>query len=167
VPYFKYLSGHTHRLRLDNKFFGKFSKITATLGNNAPMSNCISLRQCIQGHLNFHLSMTFITLHGIDMLDASEILSNPADKKTITKFTLCNLLYCIKLVSKAPLFLQLSQGSTGEVDTVIPNTLEAETMAELMNVQIAAWCHFYWKETNLGAKQFYRKLSDKAFNQVL
>ncbi len=101
------------------------------------------------------------------MLDASEILSNPADKKTITKFTLCNLLYCIKLVSKAPLFLQLSQGSTGEVDTVIPNTLEAETMAELMNVQIAAWCHFYWKETNLGAKQFYRKLSDKAFNQVL
>ena len=131
------------------------------------MSNCISLCQCIQEHLNFPFSLTSIALDGIDMLDASEILHYPVDKKIITKFTLWDLLYRIKLVSKAPLFLQLSQGSTGEVDTVIPNTLEAETMAELMNVQIAAWCHFYWKETNLGAKQFYRKLSDKAFNQVL
>ncbi len=36
-----------------------------------------------------------------------------------------------------------------------------------MNVQIAAWCHFYWKDTNPGAEKFYRKLSDRAFNQVL
>jgi hypothetical protein len=27
--------------------------------------------------------------------------------------------------------------------------------------------HFYWKETNPGADRFYRKLSDRAFNQVL
>ena len=43
------------------------------------------------------------------MLDASEILRNPVDKKTIAKFTLRDLLYHIKLVLKAPLFLQLSQ----------------------------------------------------------
>jgi hypothetical protein len=122
------------------------------LWNNAPTSNCISLRQCIQGHLNFHLSSTSITLHGIDILDASEILRKPADKKTIAKFTLHDLLYRIKLVSKAPLFLQLSQHSTGEVDAIIRNTPEAETMAKQMNVQIAAWCHYYWKETNPGAK---------------
>ncbi len=40
-------------------------------------------------------------------------------------------------------------------------------MAERMSVQIAAWCHFYWKELNPGAKRFYRKLSDMAFDQVL
>jgi hypothetical protein len=40
-------------------------------------------------------------------------------------------------------------------------------MAERMNVQIAAWCHFYWKESNPGADRFYRKLSDRAFSQVL
>jgi hypothetical protein len=97
VPYFKYLSRHTHCLRLDNKFFGKFAKFTATLGDNAPMSDCVSLRCCIQAHLNFHLSLTSITLHGIDTLDASEILQNPTDKKKITKFTLRNLLYRIKL----------------------------------------------------------------------
>ncbi len=89
------------------------------------------------------------------------------DKKIIAKFTLFNLLYCIKLVSKAPLFLQLSRRPTGEVDAVIPNTPKADMMAKQMNVQIAAWCHFYWKETNPGAKQFYCKLSDRAFNQVL
>ncbi len=40
-------------------------------------------------------------------------------------------------------------------------------MAERMNVQIAAWCFYYWKETNPGAEQFYCKLSDRAFSQVL
>ena len=40
-------------------------------------------------------------------------------------------------------------------------------MAKKMKVQIAAWCHFYWQDTNPGAERFYRKLSDRAFNQVL
>jgi hypothetical protein len=40
-------------------------------------------------------------------------------------------------------------------------------MAERMNVQIAAWCHFYWKESNPGAERFYQKLSERAFSQVL
>ncbi len=53
------------------------------------------------------------------------------------------------------------------MDAVNPNTPEAETMAEKMKVQIAAWCHFYWQDTNPGAERFYRKLSDRAFNQVL
>ncbi len=167
VAYFKYLSGHAHQMRLDNKFFRKFAKFTATLSNYAPMSDCVSLRRCIQGHLNFHLSSTSITIHGIDTLDASEVLRNAVDKRTITKFILRDLLYQIRLESNAPLFLQLSQRPTGEVDAVIPNTPEAETMAEKMKVQIAAWCHFHWKDTNPGAEKFYRKLSDRAFNQVL
>ncbi len=40
-------------------------------------------------------------------------------------------------------------------------------MAQRMNIQIAAWCHFYWKELNPGAEKFYPKLSDRAFSQVL
>jgi hypothetical protein len=158
VNYFKYLSVHAHQLRLDNMFFGNFAKFTATLGSNTPLSNCVSLLQCIQGHLNIHLSSTSIKLHGIDLLDASEILRNPANKRMIRKFTFWDLLYQKKLERKAPLFLQLSQQSTGEVDAVLPNTPEAETMAERMNVQIAAWCHYYWKETNPGAERFYHKL---------
>jgi hypothetical protein len=95
VAYFKYLSGHAHRLWLDNKYFRKFAKFTATLSNNAPMSNCVSLRRCIQGHLNFHLSSTSITINGIDLLDASEVLRNAADRTAITKIMLLDLLYQI------------------------------------------------------------------------
>jgi hypothetical protein len=40
-------------------------------------------------------------------------------------------------------------------------------MAKRMIVQIAAWCHFYWQETNPGTERFYIKLSDRAFSQVL
>jgi hypothetical protein len=40
-------------------------------------------------------------------------------------------------------------------------------MAKKMNVQIAAWCHFYWKSINPGGERFYGKLSDRAFNQVM
>jgi hypothetical protein len=66
-----------------------------------------------------------------------------------------------------PLFLQLSQGSSGEVDAVIPNMPEGELMAAWINVQVTVWCHYYWKATNLGGERFYRKLSDRAFSQVL
>jgi hypothetical protein len=131
------------------------------------MSDCVSLRRCIQGHLNYHLSSTSVTFHGIDNLDATEVLRNAADKRALATFTLRDLLYRIRLVSNAPLFLQLSQRSTGKVDAVIPNTSEAETMAERMNVQIAAWCFHYWKDTNPGAEKFYRKISDRAFSQTL
>jgi hypothetical protein len=244
--YFRYLSVHAHRLKLEVKYFGKFAKYTGTLGNNAPLSNCTRLRRCIQGHLNYHLSSTSITLNGIDMLDASEYLHNPAGKsiicltlrdlmyrikleseaplflqlsqhsseevdavipntaeaeiiqghlnyhlsstsitlngidmlnasehlrgptgRSLVRPTLRDLLYRITLESRAPLFLQLSQRPSGKVDAVVPNSPEAELMAERMNVQITAWCHFYWKDTNPGAEKFYRKLSDRAFSHVL
>jgi hypothetical protein len=42
VAYFKFLSGHAHWLRLDNKFFAKFTKFTATLSNNTPMSDALA-----------------------------------------------------------------------------------------------------------------------------
>ncbi len=44
VPFFKFLGNHAHQLRLENKYFGKFAKFTATLGNNALMSDCVQLR---------------------------------------------------------------------------------------------------------------------------
>jgi hypothetical protein len=131
------------------------------------MRDCVSLGRCIQGHLKLYLSLTCIVVHGIDELDASKILRSLADNRPIGKFTLQYLLYHIKLESKAPLFLQLSHCSTGEVNMVIPNNPKVKLMAERMNVQIAAWCHYYWKETNSGADRFYRKLSNRAFNQVL
>jgi hypothetical protein len=40
-------------------------------------------------------------------------------------------------------------------------------MVERMNVQIAAWCQIYWKDTDPSADRFYCKLSDRAFSQVL
>ncbi len=137
INYFRYLSAHAHRMKLDVKYFGKCAKYMATLRNNAPLSDCTHLHRCIQGHLNYHISSTNITPNGIDMLDASEYLRNPA-KKAIVWLTLRDLLYRIMLESKAPLFLQLSQRTSGEVDAVIPNTAEVELMAECMNVQIAA-----------------------------
>ncbi len=70
-------------MKLDIKYFGKFAKFMGTLGNNDPLSDCTCLCRCIQGHLNYHLSLTRITINGIDMLDASEYLRNPANGKSI------------------------------------------------------------------------------------
>ncbi len=44
INYFRYLSAHAHRMKLDVKYFGKFTKFTGTLGNNAPLSDCTRLR---------------------------------------------------------------------------------------------------------------------------
>ncbi len=85
VPYFHFLAGHAHHLKLENKYFGKFAKFTGTLENNAPLSNCTQLRRCMQGHLNFHLSSTSITINGIDHLDALEVFCNAANGNRISK----------------------------------------------------------------------------------
>jgi hypothetical protein len=116
-------------MKLKVKYFGKFAKYTGTLGNNAPLSNCTQLRRCIQGHLNYQVSSTSITLNGIDMLDASEHLCGPTGR-SLVQLTLRDLLYRITLESKAPLFFQLSQRPSGKVDAVILNSPEAELMAE-------------------------------------
>ncbi len=167
IPFFTFLANHAHRLKLDIKYFGKFAKLTDTLGNNAPLSNCMHLQGCIQGHLHFHLSSTSITINGIANLDASEILRNVANGSKIARVSLGNMLYHIQLANKLPLFLQLSQRSSGEVDAIIPNMPEAELMAERINVLVMASCHFYWKATNPDGERFYKKLLDRAFSQVL
>jgi hypothetical protein len=130
-------------MKLDTRFFGKCAKLTDTLGNNAPLSNCTRLWRCIQGHLDFHLSSTSITIHGIDNLDAAETLRNSANGSAIVPLLLRDMLCQIQLENKAPLFLQLSQRASGQVDAIIPNTPEAELLAKKMNVQTSAWCHFY------------------------
>ena len=82
----------------------------------------------------------------------------------IARVSLRDMLYKILLSNKSPLFLQLSQRLSGEVDAVIPNTPEAENLAERINVQVAVWCHFYWKDTNKGGDRFLKKLLERAFN---
>jgi hypothetical protein len=83
--------------------------------------------------LNFHH-----TIHGIDNLGAVETLRNLVNGSAIARLSLRDMLYQIQLENKAPLFLQLSQRASGQVDAIIPNTPEAELLAKKMNVQIAA-----------------------------
>ena len=56
------------------------------------------------------------------------------------RLTLQDLLYWITLESKSPLFLQLSQRPTGEVDAVIPSTPEAKLMAERIENEHSDCC---------------------------
>jgi hypothetical protein len=167
LAFFTFLATHAHRMGLDAKYFGKFAKLTATLGRDAPLSNCSCLRRCIQSHLNFHLSSTLVTINGIEDLDASEIVRNPTTGMKVARILLRDMLYKIKLSNKSPLFLQLSQQPSGEVNALIPNTPEAEIMAERINVQVAAWCHYYWNDTNKGGERFFKKLAKRAFNAHL
>ncbi len=167
VPYFRFLAGQAHRLKLEKKYFKKIETFTTTLENNAPLSNCTRLRRCLQGHLNYHLSSTSITITGIDHLDALEVLCNATSSKSFTKVSFRDMLYHLSLEDGLPLFLQLSQRPSGEVDAVILNTPEAETKAERINHQVAAWCINYWNDTNPGRNSFFQKLASKTFCQVL
>jgi hypothetical protein len=79
--------------------------------------------------LPLELNSTSISISGIDNLNATEVIQNPSNMKAIHKVSLRDMLYRLKLESGSPLFLQLSQRLTGEVNAVIPNTPEAELMA--------------------------------------
>ncbi len=167
VPFFCFLGGYAHRLGLEVKYFGKFAKFTKTLANNVPLSDSTKLCQCMQGHLNVHLSSTLLVLNRIDNLDVAEILHNTDNSSTIAKVTLCEMLYQLKLENGSLLFLQLTQRPSGEFDAIIPNTPEAELKAERINQQVGAWCINYWMESNPGGAAFYPKLANHAFNQAL
>ncbi len=112
VPFFYFLGGYAHHLWLEVKYFGKFAKFTKTLANNTPLSDCIKLHQCMQGHLNFHLSSTSLIINRIDNFDTIEVLCNTVNSFTIAKVTLCCQSYtlwdacCLKLENGSPLFLQ-------------------------------------------------------------
>ncbi len=66
-------------------------------------------------------------------MDAMEILCNTVNSSMIAKDTLQEMLYHLKLENGSPLFLQLTQHPSGEVDAVIPNTPEVELKAEKIN----------------------------------
>jgi hypothetical protein len=72
------------------KYFGKFAKLTATLGKDAPLSNCSRLRRCIQGRLNYHLSSTLVAINGIEDLDTSEIVRNPTTGMKVASLSRLN-----------------------------------------------------------------------------
>jgi hypothetical protein len=110
----------------------------------------------MQGHLKYHLSSTSLVINGIDNLDATEVLRNTIFNAALTKVTLQEMLYWIKLEIGAPLFLQLTQRASGEVDTVIPNTPEAELKALQINHQVMVWCLNYWADTNTIGLFFVR-----------
>jgi hypothetical protein len=82
-------------MRLEVKYFGKISKFTETLANNAPLSECTKFCRCMQRHMNYHLSSTPPTINRIDNLDATEILRNTVNSSSIAKVTLQDMLYCL------------------------------------------------------------------------
>ena len=47
LAFFTFLTTHAHRMGLNAKYFGKFAKLTATRGKDAPLSDCACLRRCI------------------------------------------------------------------------------------------------------------------------
>jgi hypothetical protein len=132
-----------------------------------PLITCTRLRQCIQDHLNYHLSSTSLVFNRIDNLDAAERLWNPSNRTALNQVTLREMLYQLKLENRSPLFLQLTQRPSGEVEAVITNMPEAKLKVEKINQQVAAWCINYWIESNPQGMSFYRKLTNQAFNQVL
>jgi hypothetical protein len=88
-------------------------------------------------------------------LDATEILCNTVKCSIIANVTLQEMFYHLKPENGSPLFLQLTQRPSGEVDAIIPNTPEAELKVEKINQQVAAWRLNYWTKSNPGGAAFY------------
>jgi hypothetical protein len=93
----------------------------------------------------------------MDNLDATEILRNKVNSSMIAKVTLRKMFYQLKLKNGSPLFLQLTQCPSGEVDAVVPNTQDLELKVENVNQQVAVWCLNYWTKSNPGGAAFYQK----------
>jgi hypothetical protein len=101
-----------------------------------------NMEKYVKRHVNYHSSMTSAGLIGVVALDDSVPFYKTSDPTEIAGYmTLRHVLYNhIKLADGHSLFGEVHQefGLAG-VDVVIPNIPEAESMAEMMNKQLAAF----------------------------
>ena len=109
--------------------------------------------------------MTAEEMVGIIDFDATETVYTVSDPtKAAATMSLCHVLYkYVKMDDRHSLISKAHQrGHMGSVDTVIPNTPEAETMVAMMNKQLPAYLTFYLDDLGMD-KYFIRKLLTRAF----
>ncbi len=104
-----------------------------------------------QRHVNFHCSMTCISVKGISYLDAAtQIICTVSGKPKGTLTLRQALLKYVKMSDGSTLIAEIHQsGPMGTVEVIVPNTAEAETMVLMMNRQLPAYLFHILQENEM------------------
>jgi hypothetical protein len=122
----------------------------------------------VQHHVNFHCSMTCISVKGISFLDATATIHCEVTGKPKGILLLCQALFkYVKMSNGSSLIAEIHQrGPMGPVDVIVPNTAEAKTMVLMMNCQFPAYCYHILLEA-MKDEVFIKALLKESCCQVL
>jgi hypothetical protein len=123
-------------------------------GKNTPSWQITNLKSFTKHHVNFHASMTAVGFEGIWDLDKEVAIYNVINPLQIEGFvSLRTVMYSkLKLSDGHSLVAEMHQKQEmGDVEAVVPNMPEAETMVEMINKNVVAYLTHYLKDEGMPA----------------
>ena len=119
-----------------------------------PSWQITNLKSFTKHHVNFHASMTAVGFEGIWDLDKEVAIYNVTNPLRIEGFvSLRTVMYSkLKLSDGHTLVAEMHQKQEmGDVEAVVPNMPEAETMVEMINKNVVAYLTHYLKDEGMPA----------------
>ena len=170
VPMIKDLVASAKRRGMFKPVWGKNVRISNTAGAKTKPQDLTNMSRYVRRHVNYHSSMIYDGLVGINNLDYDVPFYAESDADRVVGYmSLRFVLYrFIKLSGGHSLFGEIHQeNSLASVEVAIPNAPEAETMVAMMNKNIGAFLTHYLKEEGL-AESFVTELVNQSIDpQVL
>ena len=117
-----------------------------------PSWQITNLKSFTKHHVNFHASMTAVGFEGIWDLDKEVPIYNVTNPLQIEGFmSLRTVMYSkLKLSDGHTLVAEMHQKQEmGDVEAVVPNMPEAETMVEMINKNVVAYLTHYLMDENM------------------
>ena len=155
VPMIQDLVAVAKRRGLFKPVWGKNVRVSNTAGDKTKPQDLTNMSRYVRRHVNYHSSMIYDGLVGINDLDIPVPFYAETDAdKVMGHMTLRYVLYrFVKVLGGHSLFREIHQeNALASVDVAIPNAPEAETMVAMMNKNLGAFLSHYLKGEGLDEK---------------
>ncbi len=143
IPLICALINYIKEHKLAALLWGGHAHITETVDWDSPKGNLSRFDRMSQDHTCYNMSVISVKVQGITYIDGKAAIYCPTSGEKLGELLLRHtLMRYLKLHDSIPLCAEThQQGLLGQVDMVIPNTIDAEACFEMFNKQPARYLY--------------------------
>ena len=143
IPFLRALINYIKEHKLAAPLWGGHAHITETVDWDSLKGNLSRFVRMSQDHTCYNMSVISVEMRDITDIDGKAAIYCPTLGEKLGKLSLRQtLMRYLKLHGGTPLCAEIhQQGLLGQVDMVIPNTVDAEACFEMFNKQPAGYLH--------------------------
>jgi hypothetical protein len=143
IPFLRALINYIKEHKLATLLWGGHAHITETVDWDSPKGNLSHFVGISPDHTCYNMSVISVEMRDITDIDGKAAIYCPTLGEKLGKLSLRQtIMRYLKLHGGTPLCAEIhQQGLLGQVDMVIPNTVDAEACFEMFNKQPAGYLH--------------------------